>query len=306
MKILSITFFLMLLSICMVSQDRVIKGYAYDNKSGLLIKGARLKFENLDTIIISNQFGTFSINVPKQTNKLLIAIEGYEAENIPLTKDNQEQPIWIGFQSSGKSKSIKSSSTKNHAYRQFKNSITLSPLELVTGAVAIRYERKLAKKHSTGLHASFYLFGRNPFTMGSEHDYYVKYQGFKLSPFYRFYPTKSTGLFIDAKIPFGYIHFSELDYHYGSNSYPRKYIEYNTWTYGVGISVGFAFKLPKSEHGVINLSIGYQYFPIDVPETIQMEVSDETTITLQTDTYWWYLFGPGARFDFKFTIGGIF
>lgn len=136
----------------------------------------------------------------------------------------------------------------------------------------------------------------------------MKYKGFKLSPFYRFYPIRkaSFGLFADAKFSFGYIHFSELDYHYGSNSYPRKYINYSFWTYRGGISAGIMFKLPKTDHGIINISLGYQYFPIDVPETIQMEVSDETVITLQTDTYWWYLFGPGAYFDFKITIGGIF
>jgi hypothetical protein len=194
------------------------------------------------------------------------------------------------------------------SFLTFKNAISLSLFELINGAVAIRYERFLKPKHSIGVHASFYFYGRNPVTMGSEHDYYVKYQGFKLSPFYRFYPIrkKRSGFFAEVKIPFGYIHFSELDYHYGSNSHPRRQVEYSFWTYGFGASVGVMVKLPKTKHGVINISVGYQYFPIDVPETIQIEFSDGTVLTLQTDTYWWYWGGPGTSLDVKFTIGGIF
>jgi hypothetical protein len=155
-----------------------------------------------------------------------------------------------------------------------------------------------------------YFYGRNVTIFGSEHGYYPVYQGVKLSPFYRFYPVrnKKSGLFAEVKVPFGYIHFSELEYHYTNTSTPTVKLDYSFWTYGFGASIGVMFRMPKTEHGVINISVGYQYFPIDVPKTIDYPLNDKdgTVLTLPTNTSWWYWGGPGTALDLKFTIGGIF
>jgi hypothetical protein len=66
-------------------------------------------------------------------------------------------------------------------------------------------------------------------------------------------------------------------------------------------------RLPKTKHGLINFSVGGQYFPmIDIPQTIPLEVSMGGVINLETNTKWWYQTGPGAYFEVKLTLGGIF
>ena len=190
----------------------------------------------------------------------------------------------------------------------YKYAISLSLLEVFNGAVAMRFEWFIAKKHSLGIHASFYLFGHNPVTLGSEYDYYSRYLGVKTSPFYRFYPIRkrSFGLYLEGKVQFGYIYFTKLDYHYSNSLNPRVTTEETMHNIGWGVSVGISFGLPKTKHAIMNISAGYQYFPIDVPETIQYETEDGTILTLPTDTGWWYRGGPGTAFDLKITIGGIF
>jgi len=296
-------------SINLFGQEKVAKGYVIDKNNNVFIEGAMVNVAETDTIEYTNDVGEFKINVPKKHRWLLVSKDGYNAAKIPLTPGFQHKMIKVGIQPLIDTSTLsKPLSAADSSFLTFKNAISLSVFELINGAVAVRYERFLKQKHSLGIHASFYLFGRNPVTFGSEYDYYVRYQGIKMSPFYRFYllRKKSFGFFAEGKIQFGYVHFSELDYHYSSNTHPRVKVEQSFTSLGWGVSVGIMFKLPKTEHTIVNVSIGYQYFPIYVPETIQHELSDGTILTLPTDTYWWYQGGPGTKVDIKLTIGGIF
>jgi hypothetical protein len=193
-------------------------------------------------------------------------------------------------------------------FLRYRNTLSLSLIELFAVAIAVRYERFIGKNHSVGAHCSFYINGRNPVNMGSEHDYYHEYQGFKLAPAYRFYPyrKKSKGLFLEAKIPFGYIHFSKLDYHSTAYTHLDVYKEYSTWTYGPSICLGVSFYLPKTKHGIITISFGYQNFPIDVPEEASRTINSNVTLSFPTNIDFWYMPGPGSNFEMKFLIGGIF
>jgi hypothetical protein len=65
-------------------------------------------------------------------------------------------------------------------------------------------------------------------------------------------------------------------------------------------------RMGSTPHGVMNISIGYQYFPIKIPESTDYYIDEDTTIMLETDNDWWYWGGPGSYIDFKFTIGGVF
>jgi len=136
------------------------------------------------------------------------------------------------------------------------------------------------------------------------------YTGFKMAPFYRFYLArkKTMGIFLDAKVPFGYFYFDNLEYRYsrGISSYLSMSVTRSFWTWGGGMSVGFMARLGKSKHGLINFSLGYQYFPMaEVPKSID-KVYPNVTLTHETDINWWKDTGPGASFEVKLTIGGIF
>ncbi len=65
------------------------------------------------------------------------------------------------------------------------------------------------------------------------------------------------------------------------------------------------FKVGRDNHGVGNLSVGYQYFPINVPSTTETIHNGETHI-YSVDNDWWYFNGPGARLEVKLTLGGFF
>ena len=182
-----------------------------------------------------------------------------------------------------------------------KNTLSLSVLELFDVAIAGNYEHIFSKKHSVGAYFSIYVYGRNLLAIGSQNDICPVYQGVKLAPDYRFYPIKNKRVFFEAKPQFAYIHFSTLPYqHYG---YETKNIKYSLWAYGFGVSAGV--KLPPKKV-IITLVWGYQYFPIDVPGSIETESKDGKTVELYTNTDWWYQGGPGCPFVFKVLIGGPF
>ncbi len=296
----------LIVSISLSGQDRIAKGYVFDKYSNLLIDSARVNVVGTDTIKYTNEAGGFTIHVPKKHHYLLVSKEGYKLAEITLKPGFQYRPLSVMLIPlfSGST----APSPADSLFGTYKNALTLSPLELIGGAVALRYERFLHRRHAIGLHGSFYLFGRKPLTIGSEYEYYVKFQGFKLSSFYRFYPLRKNtfGLFVEGKIPVGYIHFNQLTYRYASGSSNRVHLKYDFWSIGWGLSAGFMFRLPKTLHGVGNISIGYQYFPIDVPETVEVDLGNGTILTGKTDTDWWYRGGPGTRVDIKLTIGGIF
>ena len=276
------------------SQEKVAKGIVTDKYSKQFIEGAKVDVEGTDVIVYTNGTGEFKIGVPKKYHYLLVSEDGYKSAKIALKPGFKHKTLKIY---------LVPLAINDSTFTYIKNAVTLSLFEVFNGALALRYERFLKQKHSIGIHSSFYLFGRNPTTLGSEYDHYVKYQGIKASPFYRYYLIRKQGfgLFGEGKIQMGYFHFSELGYYYGVGSSQYKvYSEQSFWTVGIGASVGIKFKMPKK--GVGNLSIGYQYFPIHVPETIENDHGG-STLTYTVDTDWWYRGGPGSYLDIKFTLG---
>lgn len=296
---------LLLLVQSLFSQQREAKGYVINKLDNMLIQDAKVSVVSSEIFNYTDELGHFQIEVPKKHHFLMVTKPGFKSAKVHLIPGFKNITIRVELVPQAYYASVGDTNFIN-----YKNVVTFAPLELIGGAFAIRYERFLKPRHSVGVHSSVYFYGRNVSSMGSEYNYYPVYQGVKLSPFYRFYPFRNNrrGLFAEVKFPFGYIHFSELDYHYTSSTHPRVKLEYSFWTYGFGASVGMMFKFPRKEHGVINISVGYQYFPIDVPETIQYPLHDKdgTVLTLPTDTRWWYWGGPGTSLDLKFTIGGIF
>ena len=182
--------------------------------------------------------------------------------------------------------------------------MSLSLAEIFSVAIAGRYEYFISKNHSIGAHLSIYVYGRNTIALGSEHDYYPVFHGFKLAPAYRYYPGKKRRIFLEGKIPVGYYHFSKLEYHYGYSFETN--IKYSFWTTGFGASVGIVIPLKRTKTGIITVSAGYQYFPTKAPEEIEVQQNDGTLLRYETNNYWWYHGGPGSVLDIKILIGGLF
>jgi len=272
-------------------QEKSVHGFVFDKSNHQAIAGAQVQVDKTEVTINTDESGEYQIGIPRKHHNLLISKEGYHSTKTVLKPGFQHKTINVF---------LAPVSAADSNYLKLKHAISLSVLEVFNGALALRYEYFLKQKHSIGVHASFYVFGRNPTTLGSESDTYPKYQGIKASPFYRFYPVRKTGFgfFVEGKLQTGYIYFSKLGYYF---SRYEEYVTESFWSLGFGFSAGISFKMSKK--GVGNLSIGYQYFPVNVPETSQSTSPGGNTITSTVNTDWWYRGGPGTHVDVKLTFG---
>jgi len=311
---------LLLFSYFGFSQNKIAKGYVLDEQSRAPIDSAIVAVYDTAIYTYADVTGYFSLQIPKRRRHLDITHRNYQSKRIMLAPGFQHRNTKVYLKSNRvREVETKIQHEKDSSFLSFKNAISLSLVELLSVAIAVRYERFLSLKQSLGIHSSFYIYGFKP-NMGSEYELYVNYNGIKVAPFYRFYPIRkaNVGLFLEGKIPFGYFNFNDYEYHRHSSDNQKLSYEYSFRTWGFGISLGVMLKgqgLPRSDpyksRLVFNFSIGYQYFPmVEPPEKIYREVSigtpHQTTLTYKTSTGWWHETGPGSYFDLKITIGGIF
>ena len=294
-----ITFLItILISLQLTAQDKQVHGYVLDAISQKPVANAKITELKSGTYVLTDSSGLFNLSLPKKTRELIITHENYKPfkQLLHPLKSTRELIFKITPYNHKQSDTI---------WRNYKNAITLSPMELINGAVAVRYERFLKLKHSVGLHSSVYLFGFNSWVFNQGYNS-ARFTGIRLTPFYRYYPIRSNahGFFLEGKVSYGYFNFSSITYIY-SNYYTKK--KGDTFsTFGGGVAIGWMFRLPKTKHGVGNFSIGLQTFPFAGNTSIQADRGDGEMVTWTTDTSWWYIWSPGAVFEFKFTIGGIF
>ena len=301
---------IMLSTLSVFYQTRTARGFVLDKDSRAALKGIVVSVADTSIIALTNVGGEFSIEVPKRRKSLLFSGENYVTRKIELKPGFHHKKYRIYLQTISSHNKYAEKTIKNDSLiLKHKNTISLSIIELFSVAISPRYERFLAFRHSLGLHASFYVNGRTPYIpLGSEYDTYNNYHGFKLAPAYRFYPVRGTklGVFLEGKIQVGYFDFSQMKYEYGSSSSPRgKYVSQEFWTVGGGFSLGIMLILPKSKHGLLNISVGYQYLPLNAAEAIYQDVGS-TILKYTPATHYWYRGGPGSYVDLKVTIGGIF
>ncbi len=244
----------------------------------------------------------------------MISKEAYKNFRYRLKAGFQHRPARIYLESVNYTQNIEiKQQRKDSLFFLYRNAVSLSINEFFQVGLGLRYERFIVPNHSIGLHATYYFCGRSlkAYIAGLSYDIVVKYKGFKAAPFYRFYLLRkpAKGIFIDAKIPVGYFSFNDLEYRYSyyHDSHRYTYIDHSFWTWGGGISFGFMSRVGKRNHGFINISVGYQYFPmVQPPEAIYEETGSGYSIKYETDVEWWSVTGPGASFECKFTMGGMF
>ncbi len=291
-------FIAFLISFQLAAQDKHAKGYILNTVTDKPVANAKITEVTNGNHVYSDSSGFFEIDIPKRNREFLVTHDDYKPM-IQRLHPHQSLSNLI-FKITPYNFNL-----IDTAWRSYKNTIMLAPFELINGAVALRYERFLKPKHSIGLHTSVYLFGFNSYVFDLGY-YSASFKGIKLTPFYRYYPVRSNyhGFFLEGKISYGYIHFSELTYEYAG--YYKKRLEVSFSTFGATIAIGWMFRIPKSKHGVGNFSIGLQSFPFNGSTSVQAPRADGTMVTWTTNPYWWYIWSPGAVLEFKFTIGGIF
>lgn len=305
MKKTLITLILIITVLCGYSQYKTAKGIVLDMKDKVVIPNTIVKINDTTIDTHTNNKGEFVIDVPKSFRSLIISHNDYMDREIILRPGFHLKPTRIYLQSKNNyEQTIKEKRLRDSIFESSRSTLSVSLLEILSIAIAGRYEYFPLKKHSIGAHLSLFVYGRNTVSLGSEYDYYPVFHGIKVAPAYRFYAGRNQRrLFIEGKIPVGYFYFSRLEYHY--SNYLKKSITYSLWSLGYSASAGITFPMRK-KGGIITISAGYQFFPIKVPEYIEREINDGTILRYKTDNYWWYFGGPGSKLEIRFLLGGVF
>jgi hypothetical protein len=278
---------------------RSIEGRVYDLQTRIPIDKAKIKLDDKRIIGYSDRTGFYKLCIPESVDTLIVRHNDYYPYILAIKspKNVLMEPLLpiVNLDS---------------CFGE-KNSVRLVLNELFAGAVGIDYERFLRLKHSVGLKSSFYIYKGIPYVemIPLTSMEMATFKGIKLSPYYRFYiwRNKSNGGFIQGTISYGYFDFKEINYfmvpHYDDED--MNFFSEVSNSLGVGGSFGWMIYSPRSPV-VINFSLGFQYFPLNVPQAKQVKVDNWYTIKYEVDDLFWYLAGPGRYLEIKFMIGGIF
>jgi hypothetical protein len=275
-------------------ENRKIYGRVIDHETRLTVKDAVISLDSNIRIGYSDSKGIYDLCIPKTTVSLIVSHPDYYSSKLNVPKNAHENPKVVFLNSLPQNKIF-------DFWKEDKNSIRLIINELVTGAVAIDYERFLKLRHSVGLKSSFYLFNGIPILNPINSDYDM--QGVKLSPYYRNYfrRNQSRGLFVETKISWGYFDFKEINYQMADDDDVHEYFSEISKSFGCGASMGWMLKIGQGPL-TMDLSIGLQYFPLNVPKIQQ----GTHRYNLEVDNTFWYVGGAGSVVEVKFMIGGIF
>jgi len=181
---------LLVLFVDLNAQERITKGQVLDEYSKEGVDSALVEVYDTNIFVYTLKSGEFNIMLPKRRRHLYVSKEGYEDRKIILGPGFQHKVSKIYLQSQkGIEKASRDRQEADSLFLSHKNVLSLSLIELLSVAIALRYERFISFRHSAGIHVSFYVYGFKP-SMGSEFDIHVTYHGIKPVPFYRFYPLR--------------------------------------------------------------------------------------------------------------------
>lgn len=294
------------LSSGLIAQTKIIQGDLYDKQTNAPIEGA--KIIRTDTLLSATSLksGKFAIVLPiNYSDQLIITHPNYEPFGLDVKPYMELQEINIGLVSTNpKSKDISRSVTSpSSSPSPYKNNLSLAPVELIFSTITVSYERFLPKKQSVGLMTSIYINrGGNVFFYNNGSfigDHLLN--GFQAIPFYRYYFSNDdhTGPFVQAKFMVGYFDVSNT--YSGNYSYSGGYF----WTGGAGIAFGVKIKHRKFPRNTLELTMGIKYLPI-TNTAVERYFYDELPTPGGGEISSWYIASPGAIFDIKFIVGGIF
>jgi hypothetical protein len=274
-------------------RNATLTGRIYDIQTKEELDSIALKIEDNKKVGYTNKYGEFEIIIPLSTNFIVASGNDYKADTLQLSSRdfNKENAIYLF------NKNKITSSTKADYY--YSNLILFVPNQLLNVAVGLSYVHFINLKHAVGLQSTYYIPGSRPILFSAN----VNYSGLKISALYRYYFMRnmSNQSYVEGKITGGYFDFKSIPYSYEGYGEEYRYKPANFNSYGFGINWGFE-DIVRNSHVVFGFSIGFQYFPMNV----ETSYIDEHDVTWKTETWWWYLYGPGSIMEIKIYLGGIF
>jgi hypothetical protein len=133
--------------------------------------------------------------------------------------------------------------------------------------------------------------------------HYLFFKGPEAEPFVRFYHSDEypEGFYSQIKLSAGFFS-SRMDYTHTFTDSTISTIERNSSFpgFGAGFAFGYQFLTRRSKH--FDFFLGFKYMPFLGKEYMY---SDGLLYKTEYDFYW-YLFGPGSRFNGHFGIGYSF
>ncbi len=233
-----------------------IIGEIVDKHKGKPIEGAVIRMEDNKKVAYSNKDGNFKTAVPRVNRTLIINHEFFQSKIVPVKlPEKGPYEVKIALEKSVLTK-------KDTAWKNRKNLITFSVLELLNGGIGLRYERFVKQKHAMGLHLTWYAFGMSwPMIFGGMTD--DRFNGIKIAPFYHFYMLKTSGYagYAEIKPIVAYFDFYKLDYARDNAPEYEKTVSTTFWTGGISAAWGWLF-FPKRNNYTIGLSLGIQIITI--------------------------------------------
>jgi len=290
--IFTISVFILLFSInAQEVKMKLMYGRVSDKHTRLGIDSVQITTNDTLYSTSTTENGSFEFNIPRKTRALYFNQDRYNAVKVRLSPPARRVDV-----------SMKTLSylTETYGPPTGKFMVGWLPLKLAWGALGVKLEGFLLKKHSLGVYFDWYFSGIQFF--GGE-----KYTGYKIVPFYRYYIRRDAhlGFFVQASGIVGYFDFTKLNY-FNHRQYPyeisKTYI-LKSYGFGVGGGVSFVMNQSKHKHIIFDIYIGYQNFPEDWPKKATNNI---IPTTFSHNASWWYIGGPGSEIDIKLTIGGIF
>ncbi|HEY9113703.1 MAG TPA: hypothetical protein VIN10_03330 [Bacteroidales bacterium] len=281
------------------SQEKILKGKVVISTCNDALPGVNIYCCDSMVAAASKAFGRFTIAVPDS------------AESLVFSKSKFNNYIFEIPQKSGTEKVIVSliPVNENKFPALKKNTIAFAPFELVNKKITLMYERFVTRRHSVGIYNDIYI---------NSHTILYKtpiYNGYKMELFYRYYPfrNKYFGTYIQGKVMWGYFNADDIPYYrVDYHGYESEITVSNQfYTGGLGLSGGISLYFAGNLY--FSASIGYQYFPMNVPNTVEYENKDYrlgtnsgSFLLFNSYTNPWYFTGPGSITEIKFLFGGIF
>lgn len=279
------------------SQDKRVWGKVIVSTSQDVLKGVKIYTSDSTVVAYSKAFGKFSIVLPGQTDSIIFSFSKFQSYIYEFPEVGESGPILVCLEpvNCGSFPKLK------------KNTIAFAPTELVNKKISLMYERFVTRKHSVGIFNDAYI---------NSHTVLYKtpvYNGYKMELFYRYYPFRNNGFgtYVQGKVMWGYFDVEDIPY------YRTDYHSYNTeigvsnqfYTGGFGFCGGITWYPANKLY--ISISAGLQYFPMNVPKTIEFEnqtynlgISSGSLLVFVTNP--WYVTGPGCINEIKILFGGIF
>lgn len=279
---------LLLPSLGLLGQNTIIQGRILNSNNNTAISS--VKVIRLDSLYdtSSDEKGFFEIRVPK-SDKIEILFS--HPDYVLLTKDIRPEllktPLLIKLQP-------KLSADLDSTLKSYKNMLAFAPIEMLFLGLTFEYERRITLRHAVGSYATG-LLNQGAWMLNANSSG-ITLKGIKIEPFYRFYirdDYKDIG-FVQVKLV--YANFTINDHHYSQPA-----IVTLAQCFGIGVAWGWKFMHSRFPRHSLELVLGAKFVPF-----ITEDESMNELIKNYRREYWWNVVGPGAVFDIKFTLGGIF